>query len=79
MSAVLPTLTPEHRAELEAWEERALSPEEFEARVHAPWTAREQEDFDNLVGWFNRRYPTAGERLRAQRALMIQWRRNQIR
>jgi hypothetical protein len=79
MNAVLPQLAPEDRAELEAWEQRSLSREEFEARVRAPWTAHEQEAFDNLVAWFNRRYPTAGERLRAQRALMLQWRRNQIR
>jgi hypothetical protein len=78
MTAVLPQLTAEHRAELEAWE-RALSRDEFEARIRAPWTAQELEDFDHLVRWFNRRYPTAGERLRAQRALMLQWRRNTFR
>ena len=30
--------TDEQRDEIEAWEERRLSPEEFEARVRAPWT-----------------------------------------
>ncbi|CAN5234355.1 hypothetical protein BH11MYX1_BH11MYX1_07560 [soil metagenome] len=79
MSAVLPTLTQEQRTELEAWEQRALSREDFEARIRAPWTDQEREDFDQLVGWFNRRYPTAGERLAAQRSLMAQWQRNRIR
>jgi hypothetical protein len=79
MNAVLPQLSLEQRAELDAWEQRALSREEFEARVCAPWTAQEAQDFDSLVAWFNRRYPTAGERLRAQRSLHAQWRRNQFR
>ncbi len=79
MTAVLPQLSPEQRAELDAWEQRTLSPEEFDVRVRAPWTAQELEDFDHLVAWFNRRYPTAGERLRAQRELHAQWRRNQLR
>jgi hypothetical protein len=73
MSAV-PTLTSEQRAELEAWENRALSREEFAARVAAPWTETEREDFEALVTWFNRRYPTAGERLRATRHLAAQQR-----
>ena len=67
-----PILTAEERAELEAWEERALSPEEFEARVRAPWTEEEAAAFDDLVRWFNRRYPTPGERLAATRHLMAQ-------
>ena len=79
MSAVLPQLSAEQRAELEAWEQRVLSPAEFEARVRAPWTEHEAEDFDTLVRWFRRRYPTAGERLAAQRARLLRWRRNQIR
>jgi hypothetical protein len=61
--------------ELEAWENRRLSAEEFEARVRAPWTDREREDFDDLVRWFRKRYPTAGERLRAMRNRMVQLRR----
>lgn len=67
-----PTLSPADRAELEAWENRRLSPEEFEARVRAPWTDQEREDFDNLVRWFNRRYPTPQQRLAATRRLMAQ-------
>jgi len=75
----VPTLTPEQLAELEEWENRRLSLEEFEARVNAPWTEQESEDFEALVTWFNRRYPTAGDRLRATRHLMAQWQRNRPR
>jgi hypothetical protein len=75
----IPKLTPEQRAELEEWEERQLSPEEFAARVAAPWTEQELEDFHALVTWFNRRYPTPIERLRATRHLEMQWRRNRPR
>lgn len=63
------------RLELEAWENRTLTAEEFEARVRAPWTEHEREDFDNLVRWFRRRYPTVGDRLRAMRHRMLQLRR----
>lgn len=72
----LPVLSDEDRAELESWENRRLSPEEFAARVAAPWTEQEREDFDALVSWFNRRYPTPGERLRATRELAAQQLRN---
>jgi hypothetical protein len=41
MTRTPPTLSPAARAELEAWENRRLSAEEFEARVRAPWTDRE--------------------------------------
>lgn len=75
-SPAAPTLTLEQRAELEAWEERALSPEEFEARVRAPWTDDEGTAFDDLVRWFNRRYPTPTERLAATRHLMAQIRKS---
>ncbi len=51
----VPTLTPEQRAELEAWENRTLSPEEFAARVAAPWTEQEREDFDARGACFTRR------------------------
>lgn len=75
MTRPAPALTPDQRAELEAWENRRLSPEEFEARIRAPWTAQEGADFDDLVRWFNRRYPTPAERLAATRHLMAQIRR----
>lgn len=68
-------LTAAQRAEIEAWERTPLGPEDFEARVRAPWTDREREDFDELVRWFRTRYPTAGERLRAIRHRMVQLRR----
>jgi len=41
----------------------------------APWTDDERADFDALVRWFNRRYPTPAERLAATRHLMAQLRR----
>jgi hypothetical protein len=70
-----PRFTAAQRAEIDAWENTPLSPEEFEARVRAPWTDREREDFDNLVRWFRKRYPTAGERMRAIRNRVVQLRR----
>lgn len=70
-----PVLTPAQRAALEAEEERRLSAEEFEARVRAPWTDREREDFDDLVRWFCTRYPTALERMRAIRRRIVELRR----
>jgi hypothetical protein len=71
----IPSLSPQARAELEAWEERRLTAEEFLARVNAPWTEREREDFEALHAWFVRRYPTPVDRLRAARHLAEQWRR----
>ncbi len=71
---------PDHiRAELEAREEQPLSAVEFADRVDAPWTEREREDFDALCEWFNRRYPTPADRLRATRDLAAQWQRNRPR
>ena len=70
------TLSPAQRAELEAWENRALTAEEFDARVNAPWSEREREDFAALVAWFQRRYPTPAERLAATRVLAAQWARS---
>ena len=75
----VPTLTPEQRAALEAWDGRQLSRDEFAARVAAPWTEREREDFAALIAWFQRRYPTPLERLRATRHLAAQWQRNRPR
>ncbi len=70
-------VSPQLLAEIQASEERRLTPEEFEARVKAPWTAQEAEDFDALVRWFRTRYPTAGERMRAIRLRMAALRRRQ--
>jgi len=55
-----PTLSAADRAELAAYEERALSPEEFE-------------DFEALCAWFRRRNPTPWLRLQATRQLASQW------
>lgn len=74
--STVPRLTPEQLASLEAWENRRLSPEEFAARVAAPWTEEERTDFDALVSWFQRRYPTPAERLAAARVLELQWARS---
>ena len=71
--------TTEQRAELEAWENRRLSPEEFYARVQAPWSERERDDFAAHIAWFTRRYPTAAERLAAARHLTAQWLANRPR
>jgi hypothetical protein len=62
-----PILNDDDRLALAREEERRLSPEEFQARVDAPWTEYERESFRSLVDWFVRRYPTAGERLAAMR------------
>lgn len=58
------------------WENRALTSTEFDARVRAPWTSEERENFVGLVQWFRRRYPTAGERLQVQRERHARWRNN---
>lgn len=71
--STIPSLSPEQRAELEAWENRTLSAEEFAARVLAPWTEREREDFEALCSWFVRRYPEPLDRLRATTHLARQW------
>jgi hypothetical protein len=70
-----PSFSPEQLASLEAWENRKLTAEEFEARVNAPWTDHERESFRELVAWFRRRYPTPRERLAATRVLAAQWKR----
>jgi hypothetical protein len=62
------------RARIDAWEQRALSPAEFAARAAHPMSAREREDFHALVAWFRRRYPTAGDRMRAMRRRVAQLR-----
>jgi hypothetical protein len=67
---------PALRAELETSEERRLTADEFEARVRAPWTAEELDDFDELVRWFTKRYPTPLARLQATRHLLAEWRRS---
>jgi hypothetical protein len=75
---MIPDPTPELLAILKEYEDRALSREEFEARVRAPMTAREREDLEAKIAWFTRRYPTAGERIRAMQQLYDQWRHNRL-
>ncbi len=75
---VFPPLSAAIRAELESWEDRALTPAEFNARVNAPWSEAERESFASLVTWFMRRYPTVGDRLHAQRLREARWRSNLI-
>ncbi len=70
-----PTLSPAMREQLARDEERVLSREEFNARAAAPMSEHEREDFEGLVDWFTRRYPTAGERMRAMRLRLHQHRR----
>lgn len=60
-------LTPAQADELRAEEERRLAPDEFERRASTPMTAQEHDDFVALVTWFRKRYPTAGDRMRAIR------------
>jgi hypothetical protein len=67
-------LTAEERAEIAAYEDRALPQAEFDARAAAPMTDWEREDVDGLIDWFTRRYPTAGERMRAIRRRVLQQR-----
>ena len=50
-------------AEIRAFAERQLSPEEFEASVSAPMSDDEREGILSLHDWLVRRYPTALERL----------------
>ena len=69
----IPKLTPEQRAKLEAQEERRLFPEALATRVAALWTKQEREDFQALVSWFHRRYPTPIEPLWATRHRAAQW------
>lgn len=76
---VIPTLTAAQRADLEAYEERALSAGEFTARAQAPWSEVERNDFAALTEWFQRRYPTPFARLQATRHLATQWERNRPR
>ncbi len=66
---------PEAVARVRAMAERRLSPEEFEAYVHAPMSDAEREEILASIAWFMRRYPTPGERLAAARRAYAQWAR----
>jgi hypothetical protein len=56
--------------------ERELSAEEFDAYVGAPMEEDERQEILDLVAWFTRRYPTAGERLASARRAYQEWSRN---
>ncbi|HWO27103.1 MAG TPA: hypothetical protein VNO30_50585 [Kofleriaceae bacterium] len=75
MSTPIATLTAEEREQLARWEERPLPPDEFAARVAVPMSDYERESFEDMVSWFTRRYPTAGDRMRAIRIRMRRLRR----
>ena len=53
--------------------DRQLTPEEFDAYVHAPMSDEERDEILASVAWFTRRYPTAGERLAASRRAYARW------
>jgi hypothetical protein len=71
---VIARLSPEQRAALEREEARVLTPAEFDARIAVPVSRYERESVEDLTRWFMRRYPTAGDRLRAMRRRMQQLR-----
>lgn len=54
--------------------ERRLTPEELEAYVNAPLSDAERTEQDDLIAWFNRRYPTPLDRLRYARRAYRRWR-----
>ncbi len=62
-------------AHLRELSERRLSAAEFDAWVNAPMTPDEREDLLEFIAWFNRRYPTPAERLRAARRQYANWTR----
>jgi hypothetical protein len=64
---------PERVAELRAFAERRLSPEAFEAYVHAPVSDFEREQREELIAWFRRRYPTPADRLAYARRAYARW------
>jgi hypothetical protein len=60
--------------------ERQLEPEEFERRVAAALAdERSFSERVELVSWFLRRYPTAGERLAYVRRKMLEIRESPLR
>jgi hypothetical protein len=58
----------------ETWERR-LNAEEFDAWVNAPMTPEDRDDLLSFIAWFNRRYPTPADRLRAARRQYKNWTR----
>lgn len=60
-------------AQLQAFAERRLTPEEFEAYCTAPVSDWERENTAALIDWFTRRYPTPLERLAYARRAYSRW------
>jgi hypothetical protein len=65
--------SPEVVAQVRAFAERRLSPEEFEEYVQAPISDFEREQIDEMVTWFMRRYPTPADRLAYARRAYARW------
>jgi hypothetical protein len=66
---------PELRAKLRAIAERTLTPEEWAERAAVPIGPEELQRSRELIRWFRRRYPTAGERLAYVRRAYARWTR----
>ena len=62
-------------ADLAAFHERSLGPDEAHAYLEAPMTEAERDELRTLVRWFQRRYPTPAERLAYVRRAYARWRR----
>ena len=67
-------IAPEIAAEIRAIAEAPMSPEAFRAYVDTPMGPEERAEIDALLDWFNRRYPTPGDRLAYARRVARRWR-----
>lgn len=68
--------SPAALARIRALADQPLSAEEFAARLAVPISEEERTETRQLIQWFQRRYPTPHERLRAARRLYREWSRN---
>jgi hypothetical protein len=53
--------------------DRQVTLDELRSALERPVTAREREDFQSLVRWFRRRYPTGADRLAYVRRAFARW------
>ena len=60
-------------ARLAAEIDRQVTIDELRWALERPVTAQEREDFQSLVGWFRRRYPTGADRLAYVRRAFARW------
>jgi hypothetical protein len=70
---------PKPRPEVEALYLTPLPPDEFERRLQAALAELEGPELENLgdlIRWFMKRYPTAGERLAYGRRAYARWMRS---